>query len=253
MKANWKIALMCVATIAFVACKGGNDPKDPGKDPDKPEEYKNPISVTDASLADWDALDKAYVFEATCPADGNYLALKKMKVYADQYYINVQAEFDPEEIIDRSWTPFHFYFNTDNSDATGGYGDQWNDANIDILMEGAVFALADENDPASAGPCAYVPDVFAWAGEVGGTGWTWEGLTASAAFVTSQHVGNVIEFQFIRELVPTPQGAAWNADEFGMGVDIQQSWESVGILPLVSPTDENPTGHTNKLQVKIKK
>lgn len=247
MKANWKFALMGIAALAIVACKpgtGGNDPVDPV---DPVDEYENPISVTDGSLADWDALDANYVFEAVCPEDGNYLGLKMIKVYADEYYINVQAEYDPEEIIDRAWTPFHFYFNTDNSDLTGGYGDQWLDANTDILLEGVVFADGE--------PCGYDPEANAWTGEVGGTGWSWEALTASADFVASQHVGNIIEFQFIRELIPAPMGAAWNAEEFGMGVDIQQNWESVGILPLASPESEgsDATGHAHKLQVKIKK
>lgn len=252
MKANWKFALMGIAALAIVACKpgtGGNDP-----DPVDPvDEYENPISVEDGSLADWDALDANYVFEAVCPEDGNYLGLKMIKVYADEYYINVQAEYDPEEIIDRAWTPFHFYFNTDNSDLTGGYGDQWLDANTDILLEGAVFASPEEG--AEGEPCGYYPEVFAWTGEVGGTGWSWEALTVSAEFVASQHVGNIIEFQFIRELIPAPMGAAWNAEEFGMGVDIQQNWESVGILPLASPESEgsDAAGHAHKLQVKIKK
>ena len=252
MKANWKIALMCVATIAFVACnkQSGNDPKDP-KDGGKTEEYKNPISVADNSVADWDALDKAYVFESVCPADAAYLGLKKIRVYADAYYINVIAEYDPEEIPDHESVPFHFYFNTDNSDATGGYGDQFEDANTDILMEG--FFFAGDEGSGTGEPCAYEPVIVPWTGEVGGSGWGWgDELVPSAPCVKSQHVaGNMVEMQFIRELVPTLVG--WNADEFGVGCDIQQAWESVGILPLVSPTDENAAGHAHKLQVKIKK
>ncbi len=164
-------------------------------------------------------------------------------------YINVLVEYDPEEIVDRAWTPFHFYFNTDNSDETGGYGDQWNDANTDILMEGAVFASPEEGAPGE--PCAYEPQVFAWTGEVGGTGWSWEELTVAAPFCQTQHVGNYIEFKMIRELIPTTAG--WNDSEFGIGFDIQQNWESVGILPIEAATDENPNGHTVKLQVKINK
>ncbi len=207
------------------------------------------ISVTDNSIEDWKALPAEKVASCECPQDANYLALKGAAVYADAVYINILVEYDPEEIVDRAWTPFHVYINTDNSDLTGGYGDQWNDANTDILMEGAVFAAPEEG--AEGVPCAYEPEVFAWIGEVGGTGWSWEGLTVAAPFCQSQHVGNFIEFQMIRELIPTTAG--WNADEFGIGFDIQQSWESVGILPLVSPTDDNPTGHTVKLQVKINK
>ena len=207
------------------------------------------ISVTDGSIEDWKALPAEKVASCECPDASAYLGLKGAAVYADAVYINVLVEYDPEEIVDRAWTPFHFYFNTDNSDLTGGYGDQWNDANTDILMEGAVFAAPEEG--AEGVPCEYVPDVFAWTGEVGGTGWSWEQLTVAAPFCTSQHVGNYIEFKMIRELIPTTAG--WNDSEFGIGFDIQQSWESVGILPIEAATEENPNGHTVKLQVKINK
>jgi hypothetical protein len=207
------------------------------------------ISVTDGSIEDWKALPAEKVASCECPDASAYLGLKGAAVYADAVYINVLVEYDPEEIVDRAWTPFHFYFNTDNSDLTGGYGDQWNDANTDILMEGAVFAAPEEG--AEGAPCAYDPEVFAWTGEVGGTGWSWEGLTIPAPFCESQHVGNYIEFKMIRELIPTTAG--WNDSEFGIGFDIQQSWESVGILPIEAATEENPNGHTVKLQVKINK
>lgn len=207
------------------------------------------ISVTDNSIEDWKTLPQDKVASCACPEASAYLGLKGAAVYADEVYINVLVEYDPAEIVDRAWTPFHFYFNTDNSDLTGGYGDQWNDANTDILMEGAVFAAPEEG--AEGVPCAYEPEVFAWTGEVGGTGWTWEGLTVAAPFCQSQHVGNYIEFKMIRELIPTTAG--WNESEFGIGFDIQQNWESVGILPIEATTDENPNGHTVKLQVKINK
>ena len=207
------------------------------------------ISVTDNSIEDWKALPAEKVASCECPDASAYLGLKGAAVYADAVYINVLVEYDPEEIVDRAWTPFHFYFNTDNSDLTGGYGDQWNDANTDILMEGAVFAAPEEG--AEGVPCEYVPDVFAWTGEVGGTGWSWEQLTVAAPFCQSQHVGNYIEFKMIRELIPTTAG--WNDSEFGIGFGIQQSWESVGILPIEAATEENPNGHTVKLQVKINK
>ena len=46
MKANWKLALMCVATLAFVACKGKNDPQKPDPKPDDPPaEFVSKIKV----------------------------------------------------------------------------------------------------------------------------------------------------------------------------------------------------------------
>lgn len=254
MKANWKLALMCAAaiTFAFTSCKKKDEPKpqdqeqkDTDKDQDPGEEEGSVISVTDGTAAEWANLAAA---TATCPEDGLYLGLKSVKVYADELYINVLVEYDPEELPDRAWVPFHMYINVDNSDQTGGYGDQFLDANSDILLEGAVFA--------EDATCAYAPEVFAWIGEVGGTGWSWsDPLTAAGEFCATQHVaGNLIEIQMLREIIPLPAGLAW-ADEFGIGFDIQQNWESVGILPLNSPDAEgsDASGHAKKIQVKINK
>lgn len=209
------------------------------------------ISVTDNSIEDWKALPEEKVAAAECPEDGMYLGLKGVAVYADQIYINILVEYDPEEIPNHESVPFHIYINTDNSDLTGGYGDEFNDANVDIMMEG--FFFAGEEGSGTGEACAYEPVIVPWTGEVGGTGWGWgDELVPAAPFVATQHVeGNYVELQMLRELIPSLVG--WNADEFGIGFDIQQHWESVGILPLVSPTEENPTGHTNKLQVKFNK
>lgn len=214
------------------------------------------ISVSDNSIEDWKALPAEKVASCECPSDGLYLGLKGVAVYADELYINILVQYNPEDIPDHTSVPFHVYINTDNSDLTGGYGDQWNDANVDIMMEGFLFSAKewDGETPLDEGaPCAYDPVIVPWTGEAGGTGWGWgEALVPAGPFVESQHVaGNYVELQMLRELIPSLVG--WNESEFGIGFDIQQSWESVGILPLVSPTEENATGHTVKLQVKINK
>jgi hypothetical protein len=259
MKANWKVALMCIATLAFVACQQKNQPTPPtpggGGEGGGEEEFVSKVKVDDNSIAEWANLPAEFVATAVCPEDGAYLGLKSVKVYADELYINILAEYDPEEIPNHTSVPFHVYINTDNSDETGGYGDQWTDANVDIMMEGFFFSAKewDGETPLDEGaPCEYEPVIVPWTGEVGGTGWGWgDELVPAGVFVHSQHVGNCVELQMMRELIPSLVG--WNEKEFGIGFDIQQSWESVGILPLVSPTDENATGHTNKLQVKIDK
>ena len=258
MKANWKIALMCVATFAFVACKkdGGNDPKNPDDKGGDKKEYVQKIKVDDNSLDDWKNVPEEFVVSCACPEDAALIGLKGAAVYADEMYIFIVVEPDFEEVTDLEWVPFHVYLDTDNSDATGGYGDQFTDANTDILLEGAVFAEG------AAYP--YNPAVFKWWGEVGGSGWEWtdpsvehDGSDFWGAIVgegqspigNSQVVDGKIEIQLLRELIP----ATWNANEFGIGFDIQQNWSSVGILPLVTPTEANPAGHTAKLKVKINK
>lgn len=68
---KFQFALMCAATLAFVACEkkddGGVTPPTPTPDPDEPE-FVSKISVTDKSAADWDNLPADYVFTATSAA-----------------------------------------------------------------------------------------------------------------------------------------------------------------------------------------
>ena len=258
MKANWKWAIMFVAVLAFVACDkkngGGDDPDDPS------ETFVSKISVKDNSLADWDKVPAEYLVQAQAPEDATLLGLKSVKVYADKLYINIIAEFSEDDIVDLEWVPFHVYLDTDNSDATGGYSDQFSDPNADILLETAVFAEGE--------PYSYNPGVYKWWGEIGGAGWEWTDPTIEhdasdnwGAIVgegalpigASQLVdGNKIEIQLMRALIPAKDAnAPWSTTEFGIGFDIQQSWASVGVLPLVSPTEENANGYTKKLKVKI--
>lgn len=222
------------------------------------------VNVKDRSLADWEALPAEYVAEAVCPADAALTGLKSVRVFADAQYINILVEPDLSQIIDLLWVPFHVFIDTDNSDATGGFGDFFLDANADVVLEGAVFATFDESRQSTPEESAYSynPAVFKWWGEVGGNGWQWvdpavmhddtdywgaivgEGQAPVGA---SQYVDGKIEIQLLREFIP----ATWNESEFGIGVDIQQNWSSVGILPCASATDENPAGRASKMKVRI--
>lgn len=210
--------------------------------------------VQDKIIDKWDQFPAEYVFEALCPTDAALLGLKSVKVYADKTYINILVEPVMEYISDLSYVPFHVFLNTDNSDQTGGYGDEFVDANSDIMLEGGFYY---ENEIIS-----YTPYVFKWWGEVGGYGWEWVDPNVEhssddcwGAIVcegqledcTSQYIDGKIEIKINRNNIP----ATWNDSEFGIGFDIQQNWESVGILPLVSPTEEDLRGLTHKLQVKI--
>ena len=219
------------------------------------------IDVQDKSIAEWNLLPAECVFETKLPQNASYQGLKSVKVYVDNTYINLLVEPDPDVIVDLEWVPFHVYINTDNSDATGGYGDQFADPNADVLLEGAVFGNKFAASLAEAA-ISYAPCVCKWWGEVGGSGWQWtdpsvehtaddnwgaiigEGELEDCA---SQFVDGKIEIKINRSKIP----ATWNDSEFGIGFDIDQNWSAVGILPQVSPTDENPHGLAHKLQVKI--
>lgn len=214
------------------------------------------ISVTDNSLADWNNLPAAYVAEAVCPNDAEYTGLKNVKVYATESYINILVEPDMEIVTDLEWVPFDIFFDTDNSDLTGGYGDIFEDANTDILLEGELYS--------DGTAVSYAPGVFQWWGEIGGYGWEWTdpetehtdadcwGALVCVGALTgcsSQYVDGKFEIQILRSAIPV----TWNDTTFGIGMGIMQNWDFVGILPISSPTDDNFMGTANKLKVRIHK
>ncbi len=221
------------------------------------------ISVTDKSLADWDALPAEYVVSAVCPDGASMLGLKSVKVYATAMYISILVEPNMDDITDLSWVPFHVYIDADNSDATGGYGDEFADANCDILCETGLWAEGE--------PYNYNPGVYRWWGPVGENGWDywtdpstkhdasdfWGAIIGEGQLPVgaSEYVDGKFEIQLLRELLATvpASGFTMNESEFGIGFDIQQSWSSVGILPIGEETEENPGGHVAKLKVKINK
>ena len=215
------------------------------------------ISVVDNSLADWEALPKDKVFSAECPEGAYLLGLKGVAVYATEMYINILVEPNMEDITDLEWVPFQVFIDLDNSNATGGYGDLFTDANTDIMLEGALFAEGK--------PYNYNPAVFKWWGEVGGSGWEWTDPSVThdasdnwGAIIgegqlpvgASQYVDGKFEIQILRELLANV-AVTPNADEFGIGFDILQNWDWAGVLPIGEDTEENIGGHVAKLKVKI--
>lgn len=219
------------------------------------------IDVTDGTLADWAALPADKVVSYECPEGAALLGLKGVAVYATEMYISILVEPDMEELPDLAWVPFHVYLDLDNSDATGGYGDEFTDANAELLCETALYAEGN--------PYSYNPAVFKWWGEVGGSGWEWTDPSTThdasdfwGAIIgegqlpvgASEYVDGKFEIQLLRELLATVEPAApMNENEFGIGFDIQQNWSSVGILPIEADSEANPGGHVAKLKVKINK
>ena len=258
---KFQIAFLCAALVACVACKQTTTEvedlcEECGKNPCECEvEYVNPISVTDGSLADWDKLDAKFV-ATTTHADGASMdGLKSVKVYADEMYINLLVEVNDDVVVDRAWTPFHVYFNADNDATTGGFGDQWTTADVDVMLETVVFADG-ANYP-------YNPAVFKWWGGNGENGWLWtdpnivadetngwgaEIPEGTMPIGNSQNVNGKIEIQLMWELIP----AKW-ADKFTVGFDIQQSWTSCGILPNAADAEDGSEVLAEKLEVTFNK
>ena len=190
----------------------------------------------DGDFADWAAVTP---LTATCNPDAKYTALTTLKVYTDEMYIHIYFEFSDDEIVDRAWVPFHVYINADNN--TEGCGDdQWiGQGGQDFLMEGAV--LADDAF------CSYNPGLFTYAGvDLTTVEWAWtDVLPEGSGIASGAGAGNKYELSIMKEMVPGMELAS----TFGLGVDIQQSWNSVGVLPNTAIADDNANGAVPMLQV----
>lgn len=236
------LAMTASILMVSVSCNKNNGDEEDPDGPDEPE-YVAPITI-DGEFADWAKLPSANVAEAKCDPDATKTALKLVKVYADAVYVFVYFEWDKDQIThepDVEHVPFHCYINTDGDASTGGYGDEFSDACSELLFEGFVYP-----DGAKVG--SYEPGVHEWTGDVNGTGWNWNDLGEFNGLCAGAGIEGKYEFQIARELMPKKL-----ADNFSIGFDIQQGWESVGVLPNTHVTDDNPGGLAPSLQVKTKK
>lgn len=236
--------LAMAAMVTFVSCKknnqggggGGNNPDD--------SEYVQPIKI-DGDFSDWAKLDAKKVSTATCNADAKHTGLKLVKVYADEFFVFVYIEWDKDQVTavpDVEHVPFHMYINGDGIATTGGYGDEFSDACSDLLLEGSLYD--------GTGWKGYDPGAYKWIGEANGSGWGWEPdgdniLASGSGLCSGAGIEGKYEIALVREFYPVGK----LADNFSIGFDIQQNWESVGVLPNAASTDENPNGLAPSLQV----
>ena len=108
-------AMFAAVMVTFTACEkngneGGNN--NTGNE-DGPEIESNAAIQCDGEYADWEGLEG--VVTVTCPADDvAYEQFKTFKVYADEEFIHIFCEFDPEMTL-----VFVPYFDLDNDPSTG--------------------------------------------------------------------------------------------------------------------------------------
>ena len=214
------------------------------------------ISATDNSLDDWNNLPEEYVYTCVCPEDATLTGLKQVKVYADLDYLCVLVEPNMDVITNlENLVPFYIIINADNDERTGGFGDWFTDPNADTMIEGCIF----KNDE----PSRYFPYADKWWGETGADGFTswyapftyheYEDLhlyyyaTYEEMDCSSQWVNGMCEIRFKYSNIPI----TWNNTEFGIGFGIMNNWLLAGVLPQVSPTENNPNGRTHKLQLRV--
>ena len=197
------------------------------------------ISVTDGTLSDWDNLPMEYLFETKCVEGASWDALKSVKVYADLTYINLVVEWDTDIVTDLSSVPFHVYLNVDNDAPTGGWGGLWLEPyNIDVLLEG--YFYLDGN------PCAYQPDVALYTGTPLADEWAWDWTTIEALAASQLITKGVMEIQIEYGKLPIKL-----ENTFTVGFDIQQSWNSVGVLPNAAADEVGNMILAEKMLVRI--
>lgn len=241
--------LAIVATVFAVSCKK-EDPKkdDPGKkdDPQKeePAKYEAPI-IIDGNFDDWAKIDESKLVISKVPGDAAKTDLKLAKIYYDEYYMFIYAEYDftaydnaPETAV------FNVMLNGDNSTATGGYMGDWDQGDtpcVDLMCQGDVVVAGEVVD--------YDPGMYKFAGEPNTSEWLWDEVTVSG-FITGKGTKKAIEIQITRELYPLGK----LADELTMGLQVLvNGWDSTGVVPMGSATDDNPSGQVNLLTVKVVK
>ena len=156
MKKLMTIAAMFAAVMtSFTACeKNGNEGGNDNGGNDGPEIESNAVIQCDGDYSDWEGLEGVVV--ATCPADDVlYEQFKTFKVYADEEFIHIFCEFNPEETL-----VFVPYFDLDNNPATGNTS-KWSGAGYEAKAEGSVFEEVETEDGTVQGaPCKWDPNFY---------------------------------------------------------------------------------------------
>ncbi|MBQ8500511.1 MAG: hypothetical protein IJ495_07430 [Bacteroidales bacterium] len=251
-------AIFAAAMMSFTACEetkpdnGGtttdeNLCPDCGKDPCECEpEYVSPITV-DGDFSDWDALDASKVAVATCAAEAKDPALKVLKVYADEVYVNLYFEYD-ETALTNGTAAFDIYLNQDN-DLGGADDEHWlSQANVDYLLE-------DESIIVNGTWESFDPGMFHYTGTTEEWAWSWEEvLGAGSGIASGAGNGNKYELAIMIEMLMGVE----LADTFSLGciltdIDATGAWNGVGCIPNTDVTDENTTGSVNFLEVTMDK
>jgi len=229
---KFSFMLLAVAALAFVACdkKKGNNPDQP----DDPEPtYTSPVTI-DGLDTEYASLPNVYV--ANRPTETEYMGLKVMKVYADEVYINIYAEFDTEyiditenlgdgEFSGKPGVPFHIYF---SKDASNGFIGQWNTPSY-VLAEGFLF---EDGKPAEA----YAPSAFSWADAEPSGEWHWNDISTQLVDA-SKITNNAVELRVMIENLPFQA-----VGQVYVSLDIQKAWDSTGILPRIEDVEDPESG-----------
>ena len=221
IKKFFAIAAIFAATMmSFNSCEknpdqGGQETPadvcpDCQKNPCECEEVAAAINI-DGDFSDWDKLEGAVV--ATCPKDDvAYEQFKTFKVYADEEFIYIFCEFDPENTL-----VFVPYFDLDNDPSTGN-DSKWSGAGYEAKAEGGVFEEVETDDGVVQGAAqAWDPAFYQYTDS--GTEKVLDSGMAVLSSVPAAYKGATWAFEasILRSVVLEAYGIA-DATQFTMGM-----------------------------------
>lgn len=222
----------------FMACEptatpdGGNEGTPDVENPaDTPEDEEPAAAITiDGDYADWDKVEGVQV--ATLPnGDVKYEQLKVFKLFADETFIYVYCEFDPENTL-----VFVPYFDLDN-DPTTGNNSKWDGAGYEAKAEGSVFEELE--GPAQGAAHAWDPSFYLYTDS--GT----EEICASGLGATMSSVpaplngGSLYAFEaaIVREFIAPGYNLG---DKLTVGmIQYDLDWSYIGQLPCETLEDKD--------------
>ena len=238
MKKLMTIAAMFAAVmISFSSCQktpdGGKTPvenvcPDCGEDPCVCEQTVGGAIQIDGEYADWEGLEG--VVTATCPADDvAYEQFKTFKIYADEEFIYIFCEFDPEMTL-----VFVPYFDLDNDPATGNTS-KWSGAGYEAKAEGGVFKEVTTDDgPVQGAPQKWDPTFYLYT-DSGTEKVLDSGMAVFSSLPAAYKNGTwAFESAISREVVLEAYGIA-DATQFTMGMyQYDLDWSCIGQLPCIT-------------------
>lgn len=187
------------------------------------EDYVSPITI-DGDFSDWDALDPFKVFTTDCAPDAG-TALKKVKVYADDIYLNVYFELDENKVSIPSDMPFLLGFDIYiNQDASKGLYDQYfkGQTGTDFLFE----ALFED------GNLYEVLGLFRYGGSEDEI-WRWDWTPVPDSESVPCYVrGSGCRYEV--SIMTYELSELDLADTFELGflvTDVTNGWQTIGVLP----------------------
>lgn len=225
MKKSMILAAMFAAVaVAFTACeKDGKDEGGNNKGNDEPE-VTTAIQI-DGKYEDWDNLEGVQV--ATCPSeDVLYEQFKTFKVYADEEFIYIFCEFNPENTL-----VFVPYFDLDNDPSTGN-NSKWSGAGYEGKAEGGVFEeMTTDDGPVQGAAQAWDPAFYLYT-DAGTEKVLDSGMAVLSSVPASYKNGNwAFEASILREVVLDAYGIS-GATQFTMGMyQYDLDWACIGQLP----------------------